>query len=295
MKIAITGASGFVGRELVVRARACGHEVAAVTRSPGSIANYEDADGLARSFAGAEVVLHLAARAHVRGTDADFECNVRAARAVAQAANLAGARRLVLLSSIGVNGNVTHGRPFAESDDPAPDEPYARSKLRAEQEVRAGGVECAIVRPPLVHGPNAPGNFARLVRAVARGTPLPLASVRNQRSLVGRANLCDFLLVCAAHPAAANQLFVVADGDDLSTPDILRCIGEGLRAPAKLWRAPVPLLRAGAMLLGRRRVAESLCDSLQVDAAKARDVLGWKPAMTSREGIAHAAAEWRFA
>jgi nucleoside-diphosphate-sugar epimerase len=293
MRIAVTGASGFIGRELVALAHVRGFDVAAVTRA--QVADYEDAQALAGVLTGAQAVVHLAAKAHVQGSDADFECNVRAARAVAHAAKRAGAGRVVLLSSIGVNGNVTRGRPFSEADTPAPVEPYARSKRRSEQELQAADVEWVVVRPPLVYGANAPGNFARLVHAVARGWPLPLAAVKNQRSLVGVRNLCDFLLACCTHPAAANETFVIADGEDLATPDIVRSIADGLRKPARLWSLPVPLLEAAAMLAGKKRLAESLCASLQVDASKARRLLGWKPLADSREGIAQAAAGWRFA
>jgi nucleoside-diphosphate-sugar epimerase len=293
MRIAVTGASGFIGRELVALAHARGIDVAAVTRA--QVADYEDAQALAGVLTGAQAVVHLAAKAHVQGSDADFECNVRAARAVAHAAKRAGAGRVVLLSSIGVNGNVTRGRPFSEADTPAPVEPYARSKRRSEQALQAADVEWVVVRPPLVYGANAPGNFARLVHAVARGWPLPLAAVKNQRSLVGVRNLCDFLLACCTHPAAAQETFVIADGEDLATPDIVRSIADGLRKPARLWSLPVPLLEAAAMLAGKKRLAESLCASLQVDASKARRLLGWKPLADSREGIAQAAAGWRFA
>jgi UDP-4-keto-D-FucNAc 4-reductase len=295
--VVVTGASGFIGRVLVARAREAGHEVACISRADGSLpGGYEDAEALARAFAGADVVVHLAARAHRGGTDSDFECNVRAARAVAQGARSAGIRRLVLLSSIGVNGNVTPERAFTESDPPAPVEPYARSKLRAEREIQAvlagSSTEWVIVRPPLVYGPNAPGNFARLFHAVARGWPLPLRSVRNRRSLIGVDNLSDVILLCTTHPAAANELFLVADGDDIETPEMIRCIARGLGTASHLWRAPPALLKLCAKLANRSRIAESLCDSLQIDASKARRMLGWSPAVHTREGIEQAAAAW---
>lgn len=296
-RLVVTGASGFVGRALGTHAQSRGHAVRGLSRSDGSLpAGYEDVAALARACEGAQAVVHLAARAHRGGSDAEFDANVRATRAVAQAARQAGVPRLVLLSSIGVNGNVTHGRPFSEADAPAPVEPYARSKLRCEQELRAGldhsGTDWVIVRAPLVYGTAAPGNFARLVRAVASGLPLPLGAIRNQRTLVGLENLCDALLLCALQPAAANQLLLVADDEDLSTPEIIRCIAQGLGRPARLWNLPPQLLRAGATLVGRGRMAESLCASLQVDASRARRLLGWSPALPSRQGIAQAARSW---
>lgn len=295
MKVAVTGASGFVGQALVARLGAAGHEPVPLSRGRGI--DYEDAQAMTARFDGADAVIHLAARAHRGGSDEDFSSNVRAARVAAQAARDAGVERFVLVSSIGVNGNVTHGRPFSESDLPAPVEPYARSKWQAEQSIRSilGGAstDFVIVRPPLVHGPGAPGNFGKLVHAVARGWPLPLASIRNARSLVGLDNLVDFLVRCTAHPAAANELFLVADGEDLSTPDIVRCVGRGLGREARLLPFPPALLRAAARAMGRARIAESLCDSLQVDASKARRLLGWKPRLTAAAGIEAAAAAWR--
>jgi UDP-4-keto-D-FucNAc 4-reductase len=297
LRIVVTGASGFIGRELVQRAREAGHVVVPLSRGDATMhGTYEDADALARAFSGSDAVVHLAARAHRGGTDADFECNVRATRAVARAASAAGVRRLVFLSSIGVNGNVTRLKPFDEGDTPAPVEPYARSKLRCEQEVQAilagSPTQWTIARPPLVYGSEAPGNFARLMAAVARGVPLPLRSVRNERSLLDICNLADVVLLCASHPEAAGELFLLADDESLSTPEIIRCIARGLGRPARLWSAPPALLKTAASLVGRARIAESLCDSLKVDASKARRVLGWSPAIRAQDGIAEAAAAW---
>jgi UDP-4-keto-D-FucNAc 4-reductase len=300
LRVVVTGASGFVGRALCASARVAGHEVLGLSRGDAALAGgYEDVGGMERACQGAHVVVHLAARAHQGGSDADFECNVRVTRAVAQAAGNAGVPRVVLLSSIGVNGNVTRGKPFTEADAPAPMEPYARSKLRCEQELRAGlegsGTQWVIVRPPLVYGPSAPGNFTRLAHAVASGLPLPLGAIRNQRTLVGIGNLCDALLLCATKPAAANQLLLVADDEDLSTPEIIRCIARGLQRPARLWNLPPALLRLTAAMAGRSRMAQSLCDSLQVDASRARHVLDWSPAVPPRHGIAQAARDWNAA
>lgn len=296
-RLVVTGASGFIGRAFVAHARAAGHLVTALSRRGGSIDGYEDATVLARACAGADAIVHLAARAHRGGTDADFECNVRAARAIAHGASSAGVPRVVLVSSIGVNGNATCGKAFDEADPPAPVEPYARSKLRSEQEVQsildASATQWTIVRPPLVYGPRAPGNFGCLVRAIVHGFPLPLASVRNQRSLLGVGNLSDAIVLCAVHPLAANQLFLLADADDLSTPEIVRCIAVGLRRPARLWSVPPALLTLVAKLAGRGRLAQSLCESLQVDASKARRMLGWSPAVRITDGIAGAAAAWK--
>ena len=303
-RAAVTGASGFIGRALLARLNAAGWHVSAISRNAGPqpagvrrvvLADYGDANRLDAALHGADAVVHLAARAHCAGTDADFEASVKAAVVVARAARAVGAGRFVLVSSIGVNGNVTGERAFSESDPPAPREPYARSKLRAEQEVASAlagsATALTILRPPLVYGANAPGNFGKLVQAVARGRWLPLAGVHNGRSLIGLDNLLDLVLLCLDHPAAANQLFLVADGDDLSTPEIVRLIAQGLDRPPRLAWLPPGLLRIAATLAGRPRLAESLCDSLRIDASKARRVLGWVPSLPAAEGVRRAARE----
>lgn len=303
-RAAVTGASGFVGQALVAHLGAAGWDVTAISRKTPSgldgvrgvvLADYQDSDRLGDALREVEAVVHLAARAHSAGIDADFEASVQAAVAVARAARNAGAGRVVLVSSIGVNGNVTRDRPFTETDPPAPTEPYARSKLRAEQEVASAlagsATALTIVRPPLVYGANAPGNFGKLVQAVARGRWLPLGAVRNGRSLVGLDNLLGLLTLCLDHPAAANQLFLAADGDDLSTPEIVRLIAQALDRPPRLGSVPPGLLRLGAILAGRPRLAESLCDSLRVDASKARRMLGWVPSLPAAEGVRRAARD----
>jgi UDP-glucose 4-epimerase len=279
MKIAVTGASGFVGKALVARLRDEGHDAAPLSRGDG--VDYEDLVAMTKRFEGADAVVHLAARAHRGGDDQAFAANVHLARVAAQAARDAHVSRFVLVSSIGVNGNATHGKPFTEDDIPAPAEAYARSKLRSESEVRealdGSSTTLVIVRPPLVDGPDAPGNMAKLRNAVARGWPLPLASIANRRSFVGIDNLVDFLLLCISRDEAAGELFVVADGEDLSTPQLVQRIAQRLGKQARLFPFPPSLLIAIATLLGRERTARSLCESLRVDASKARRVLGWKP------------------
>ena len=303
--IVITGASGFVGGALGRRLHALGRPLVAVSRQPDvhlpgvralAVPGYEDAAALDAACAGAACVVHLAALAHRSGSPEEFAASVRAAQALAAAAVRARVPRFLLVSSIGVLGNRTETGPFTEASPARPVEPYAVSKLHAEEAVAAATASTAtglvIVRPPLIYGPHAPGNFGRLVGLVRRGLPLPVARVRNARTFIGIDNLLDLLVMCLDHPAAPGELFLAGDAQDLSTPQLARCIGEGLERPAQLLGVPPPLLMGAATLLGRRRLAESLCTSLQVDASKARRVLGWTPAIPAEEGVRRAARAW---
>jgi nucleoside-diphosphate-sugar epimerase len=305
--VVVTGASGFIGQALVRHLHALRQPVVALARhawaAPSgvrviAVSAYDDAAALDAACHGAAVVVHLAALAHRRGSPEDFAASVRATETVAAASRRAGVRRLVLLSSIGVNGNRTDSRPFTEDAQPQPAEPYAVSKLQAEQALlataRGSTLETVIVRPPLVYGPDAPGNFGRLVRAVRRGWPLPFAAIANRRTFIALENLLELLTLCLAHPAAANQLLLAGDAEDLSTAQLVRCIAEGLGRPPRLFPVPASWLQAAAALAGRRRLAESLCESLQVDTSRARRLLGWRPGTSAQDGVRRAAAESRL-
>lgn len=235
-----------------------------------------------------DVVVHLAARVHVMreaSSDplAEFRrCNVAGTLRLAQQAAGAHVRRLIYLSSIKVNGESTApGRPYTADDSPAPRDPYGVSKLEAEralQEVSATSrMETVIIRPPLVYGPGVKANFERMMRWLRRGIPLPLGAVRNRRSLLALDNLVDLIRVCLTHPAAADRVFLAADGEDLSTPDLLRRLGRALGVSPRLVPFPVPLLRAAGRLTGHSEVVERLCGSLQVSIASTRERLRWTP------------------
>lgn len=196
----------------------------------------------------------------------------------------------MFISSVKVNGEATQpGAAFLPDAAAAPQDAYGLSKMEAEQGLRQiaadTGMEVVIIRPPLVYGPNAPGNFGALMRAVQRGLPLPLASVRNQRSLVALDNLVDFIITCATHPKAANQTFLVSDGQDLSTPELIRKMADAAGVPARLLPVPVWALQAGAQLLGKGGAVQRLCGNLQVDISKARKLLGWVPPVSVEEGL----------
>ena len=242
-----------------------------------------------------DCVLHLAARVHV-GHERDGKAlqrfravNVDATCRLAHEAIAAGVRRFIFVSSIGVNGQRTCERPFREDEPPRPELPYAVSKLEAEEALRTiaagSGLELVIVRSPLVYGPNAPGNFRRLAGWVSRGLPLPLARVENRRSFISVGNLVSALLQCADHPQAANQLFLVSDGEDVSTRELIVKIAALLHREPRLWSVPQPMLRAIASLAQSVMPLRQLIDSLAVDSGHIRRRLDWTPPLTFDEGL----------
>jgi nucleoside-diphosphate-sugar epimerase len=216
--------------------------------------------------------------------------NVDGSRRLAEQAAAAGVRRLVYLSSIKVNGEQTVLRaPFLCSDTPAPQDAYGVSKWEAEQalwEVSAKtGLEVVVVRPPLVYGPGVKGNLARLLKLVRLGLPLPFSAVQNKRSLIGLDDLVDLLIRCVDHPAAAGQTFLVSDGEDLSTPDLLRHMAAAMNRSPRLFPVPVSLVRLAGSALGKRAEIDRLVGSLQIDSSHTRQVLGWIPPVSVEEGI----------
>ena len=203
-------------------------------------------------------------------------------------------RRFVFVSSIKVNGEATPtGSSFTADDLPAPLDAYGISKMEAEQGLREiasqTGMQVVIVRPPLVYGPGVKANFAAMMRWLQRGVPLPLGAIHNQRSLVALDNLVDLLVTCLTHPAAANQTFLVSDGEDVSTTELLRRMGQAMGKPARLLPVPASWLQLAATLVGKRAVAQRLCGSLQVDIEKTRQLLGWSPPLTLDQGLKKAA------
>jgi nucleoside-diphosphate-sugar epimerase len=202
-----------------------------------------------------------------------------------------GVKRFVFLSSIGVNGN-NSVKPFSEKDTPNPQEPYAISKYEAEQGLlvlaKKTGMQVVIIRPPLVYGPNAPGNFGTLVNWLRRGVPLPLGAINNKRSFVALDNLVSFIALCADRtrsPKAANQVFLISDGEDVSTTQLLRKVADALGKKRWLLPVPVGLMSFVARFIGKGDVANRLFGSLQVDSSKARDLLGWQPVITMDEQL----------
>jgi nucleoside-diphosphate-sugar epimerase len=312
MRVLVTGATGFVGGAVVRElARRPGVIVRAALRRPDStfprgveLAMVGDLDaGTDWSDALREVdaVVHAAARVHVmRDTAADplaefRRVNVEGTIHLGRQAARAGVRRLVFLSSIKVNGEGTSAhRPYRADDVPAPMDPYGLSKAEAEQGLRAiareARLEVVIIRPVLVYGPGVQGNFRSMLRWLQRRAPLPLNSIRNRRSLVALDNLVDLIALTLQHPAAANRVFLVSDGNDLSTRELLRRTSAALGQRPRLLSVPPVLLKLVAALLGRRSVVQRLCDSLQVDISDTRAVLGWSPPVPVDDALARTAA-----
>lgn len=286
MTILVTGAHGFVGSALVRHWRQRPSGVASRLVLPvqrvGGEADFCD------DLKNVDVVVHLAARVHVMNDDAqdplmDYRAvNVEGTRVLGLQAADAGVKRFVYVSSVKVNGEATSaGRPFQESDVPAPADAYGISKWEAEQCLQAlagtTGMEVVIIRPPLVYGLGVKANFSALMTAVRRKLPLPLGALHNQRSLVAIENLVDFIDLCASHPAAANQVFFVSDGRDLSTTELVRELARAMKVCECLMPIPRSILMAAGAVFGKSDKVQRLCSNLQVDISKARDVLGWTP------------------
>lgn len=310
MKVLITGANGFVGNALWrrldaepgIQAVGSVRSSAAAGRHPrwSAVGELTAATDWSALVAGVDVVVHTAARVHVLDDAAadplaEFQrVNVQGTLRLARQASAAGVGRFVFVSSVKVNGESTPGgRPFTADDRPAPLDAYGVSKHEAESALRElasqTGMELVIVRPPLVYGPGVKANFAAMMRWLGRGMPLPLGAVDNRRSLVALDNLVDLLATCLRHPAAAGQTFLVSDGEDVSTTQLLRRMGAALGRPARLLPVPPSWLEWGAARIGKGDVARRLCGSLQVDITKTRDLLGWRPPLSLDEGLRKAA------
>lgn len=308
MRVLATGSNGFVGKSLFSALHAKAHDISAPMRAPSDrgaslnsliVGDINAGTNWVAALDGADAVIHLAARVHImrdtaRDPLAEFRrVNTEGTLNLARQAADAGVRRFIFLSTIGVNGNATQLEvAFKENDASLPHDPYSVSKHEAEVGLRgiarSTGMEVVIIRPTLVYGKNAPGNFGKLTRLVACGMPLPLASIPNRRSLVGIDNLVDFIITCLEHPAAANETFLISDGEDLSTPDLIQRMARAMNRPAHLLPVPKSMLMAAATMLGKHDMAQRLCSSLRVDTWKARTLLAWNPPVSVDEGLRRA-------
>ena len=298
--VAVTGANGFIGRELVNRLSSEGFAARALLRKRGQeappgfeqyvIGDLNSDIDFGRALSEATVIAHLAARVHEMNEDHEnayplYErVNTQTTLNLARAAAKLKVRRFIFLSTAKVNGERTQDRAFAEKDEPCPSGPYAISKWKAEQGLRRigqeSGLEVVILRPPLVYGPGVAGNFLRLMELVNRTRVLPLGDLDNKRSMVGLQNLTDMILRCVTHEQAAGETFFVSDGQDLSVTELIRLIASGLARRLILLPAPKRMLKILATLAGKQAVVQRLVDSFRVDIGKARRLLNWEPSTT---------------
>ena len=310
--ILVTGATGFIGRPLCSRLLADGALVSAAVwkgepaynMQPGvhcvPIESIGPDTDWALALRGVDTVIHLAARVHVMDERSEEplaayrRVNVAGTERLARMAAANSVKRLVLMSSVKVHGEESP-KPYTEQDSPAPLDPYGVSKLEAEEILRKisaeTGLEVVVIRPPLVYGPGVKANFYKLLGISARGLPLPFGSVNNARSLVYLGNLIDAICLCSKHPLAAGQTFLVRDGEDVSTPELVRRLAGALGCPARLFPFPPGLMRLTGRLTGRTAAVDRLLGSLTVDDSKIRKELGWKPPFPMSEGLKET-AEW---
>lgn len=302
-KVLITGANGFIGKQLLRSLINRDIDVVGAVRN----LNLDEASNLVSSpslsadadwselLINRDIVIHLAGRAHVLKEESDnplelFRAiNVAGTIKLAQQAIQAGVKRFIFISSIGVNGNTTTDKPFFAEDTPNPIEAYAISKYEAEKALQElsyhSGMELVIIRPPLVYGAEAPGNFGKLISLVSKGYPLPLGAINNKRSFVSVNNLISLITTCMEHPLATNQIFLVSDDNDVSTTELLSIVNDMLMIRYRLIPIPTFLLVCIFGILGKRAVIQKMCCSLQVNIDKTKRILDWTPPESVQQGL----------
>ncbi|KZZ51015.1 MAG: NAD-dependent epimerase/dehydratase family protein [Saccharospirillaceae bacterium] len=308
--ILITGASGFLGRNLTEKLIALGLDIRLAVRHSRieeyqvdqvAIGNISGLTDFSKALEGVQVVIHLAGLAHVLGdhkaidVDQFEEVNTSGTRALARQASVAGVKRFIFISSIGVNGQ-NSAKPFTEFSQEKPQDIYSASKYEAEKALKSeSGKHCmdyVIIRPPLIYGPSAPGNFSRLMKLVSTGLPLPFASIRNKRSLIYVKNLVDFITCCLCDDKASNQIFLVCDGNDLSLSELV-CFLRNFRGLRRnLFSVPVFVFRIAGIVFNKSSVINKLIGNLQVDNSKVTSQMCWIPPYTVEQGIRDSVVHW---
>jgi UDP-glucose 4-epimerase len=307
--ILVTGPDGFVGNRVCRELLRRNHPVRGAQWKAGPIqkgcesivvGNIGANTNWQVALRGVDTVVHLAARVHVTNDTANDpllafrEVNVAGTMRLAECAVEAGVRRFIFVSTIKVNGETTCGKPFSENDTARPEDPYGVSKWEAEQilrEIEAGtGMSVTILRPPLLYGPGVKANFLKLIKLIDKGIPIPLGSVNNRRSLMGLGNCADLICHCIEHPAARGETFVVSDGQDMSTAELIKKIGSALGKKPLLVPVPAGLLRGLGRIVGGQSIIRRLVDSLEIDSSKVRSVLSWRPPYSVEQELNQTAA-----
>jgi len=303
MNILVTGATGFVGRNLIPLLIAQGHAVSVITRHANRvftgckpiIGDLESLEDIKDAIDGNDVIIHLAGRTHVLNEkshdpyQAYAKINVKATQTLATLAAKNGVKRFIFLSSIKVNGEETTEFTFNENDSPKPKDDYGKTKLEAERALAKvsenSDMEVVIIRPPLIYGKGVKANFKNLIKLCALKLPLPFGAIYNKRSMIYIENLIDFIILCTTHPQAANETFLISDDEDVSTTTLVRAIRKSLGNPGLLIPIPQSWLVFLLSLVGKKTLATRICGNLQVDISKAKNLLGWKPPYTFEQGI----------
>jgi nucleoside-diphosphate-sugar epimerase len=307
MTILVTGVSGFVGNKLfsellirkrvtlgTIRSRSYAYLTSVLRKHCCLIENIEANMDWSDIVSGVNTIVHCAARTpHTNNSDVSagyFAVNVEGVKNLAEQAAAFGVKRFIFLSSIKVNGEQTAlGSRFTSEDNSFPEGAYGISKWEAEQALHQvsarTGLEVVIIRPPLIYGPNVKGNFLSMLRWVHRGIPLPLGAIHNQRSLLGIDNLIDLIITCIDHPAAANQVFLASDDQDLTTTELLRYLSTTMGKPSRLLPVPASLLRIGGELIGREDIIRRLIGNLQIDISRTKSMLDWTPPLSATDGL----------
>lgn len=300
MKVFLTGSTGFLGRNLIESLGRCNIKTIAPVRKKNvsstrtiNYITFEDLFDVAQNeaiFDDVDVFIHSAALAHSKGLteQAYRQVNYKLSITLAEAAAKYGVKRFIFISSIGVNG-VSNSEPFQNNDIPNPTEDYTISKYEAEVGLKKiakdTGMEIVIIRPPLIYGKNAPGNFGTLLSIAEKNLPLPLGAINNQRSFVAIDNLVDLIVTCIDHPDAANQTFLVSDDENISTSNLLRKLTLAAGKKPRLLAVPVSFLKFSASIFGKKAAVERFSSSLTVDIEHTKKTLNWNPPITLDEGI----------